>query len=414
MVQVIIPRLIPVLVRDVSFTLGDVTLGNRVTSTLLIALVDATAPYHPTAVGIFTRFERQPESEWTGTNVNTAMLYAAYHSLRGMVPHREDVWITYLTDFGLDPEDVMDMNTAAGIGSAAGKGAVQARLHDGMNQTGNYADTTGYAPVNTAHELVDAGRWQPAIHRVGLGTYTVQQFVTPQMANMEPYADFNPREFRHPVPTSSNPENWDAYKAQVDEVLEASANLTDEEKMMAELFDNKIVSLGYSFINVAVANRLSPADFARLDFLSMLAAVDSSIVTWQEKWCHDAVRPFSTVRHVYGDELVTAWGGPGKGTMEIPASQRRSYIPEADHTEYLSASTCGCYAHGQSLRRYFGTNELNWAMPYPAGSSRIEPGITPTEDIELHFATWTDFEESCGRSRVLAGVHFQAAVYSAT
>ncbi len=63
MEQVIIPRLIPVLVRDVSYTLGDVTLVNRVTSSLLTALVDATAPYHPTAVGIYTRFERQPESE---------------------------------------------------------------------------------------------------------------------------------------------------------------------------------------------------------------------------------------------------------------------------------------------------------------------------------------------------------------
>ncbi len=410
MEQVIIPRLIPVLVRDVSYTLGDVTLVNRVTSSLLTALVDATAPYHPTAVGIYTRFERQPESEWTGTNVNTAMLYAAYHSLRGMVPHREDVWITYLTDFGLDPADNMDLTTAAGIGAAAGKGAVAARLHDGMNQTGNYADTTGYAPVNTAHELVDASRWQPLIRRTGIGQYTVQTFVTPQLANTALMSDFNPRDFRHPAPTASNPENWDAYKAQVDHILEVSANLTDEQKMTAEFFDNKIISLGYSFIGAAVQNHLGPADFARVDFLSMLAAVDSSIVTWQEKWRYDAVRPVTAVQHVYGDELVTAWGGPGMGTMEIPASQWRSYIPEADHPEYPSASTCGCYAHGQSLRRYFGTDELNWAMPYPAGSSRIEPGITPAEDIELHFATWTDFEESCGRSRVLAGVHFQAAV----
>ncbi len=142
--QVIIPRLIPVLVRDVSYTLGDVTVVNRVTSTLLIALVDATAPYHPTAVGVFTGFDRRPQEEWNPTNVNTAMLYAAYHSLRGTIPHREDVWITYLTDFGLDPADNMDLSTAAGIGAAAGKGAVAGRLNDGMKQTGNYADTIGY------------------------------------------------------------------------------------------------------------------------------------------------------------------------------------------------------------------------------------------------------------------------------
>lgn len=408
--QVIIPRLIPVLVRDVSYTLGDVTLVNRVTSTLLIALVDATAPYHPSAVGVFTRFDRRPQEEWNPTNVNTSMLYAAYHSLRGVIPHREDVWITYLTDFGLDPEDNMDLTTAAGIGAAAGRAAVEARLHDGMNQVGNYADTTGYQPVNSAYELVDAGRWQPELRRVGIGQFTAQTFVTPQVADSAPMASFNPRDYRHLAPEASNPENAEAYKAQVDHILEVSANLTDEQKMSAELFDNKIVSLGYSFINAAIANQLGPADFARVDFLSMLASVDSSIVTWQEKWRYDAVRPFSAVRHVYGDELVTAWGGPGMGTMEIPASQWRSYVPTSDHPEYPSASTCGCYAHGQSLRRYFGTDELNWTMPFPAGSSRIEPGITPAEDIELHFATWTEFEEECARSRVYAGVHFQAAV----
>ena len=144
------------------------------------------------------------------------MLYASYHSLRGAIPHREDVWITYLTDFGLDPADNMDLTTAAGIGAAAGKGAMAARLHDGMNQTGIYADNTGYQ-------------------------------------------------------------------------------------------------------GAAVQNHLGPADFARVDFLSMLAAIDSSIVTWQEKWRYDAVRPVSAIQHVYGDELVTAWGGPGMGTMEIPA-----------------------------------------------------------------------------------------------
>lgn len=410
MAQVIIPRLIPVLVRDVSFTLGDVTMVNRITSAILIALNDAVAPYHPTAVGSFTRLERQPQEAWNPTNVNTAMLYAAYHSMRGMIPHREDVWITYLTDFGLDPAAGDDPTTAAGIGTAAGKGAVAARLHDGMNQTGNYADTTGYQPVNTAYELVDAGRWQPQLRRTGIGLYTEQTFVSPQKANTPPLADFNPRDFRHPAPTASNPENWDAYKAQVDHILETSANLTDEQKMTAEFFDNKIISLGYSFIAAAVQNQLGPAEFARADFLSMMAADDSSVVTWQEKWRYDAVRPVTAVQHVYGDELVTAWGGPGMGTMEIPASQWRAYIPESDHPEYPSASTCGCYAHGQALRRYFGTDELNFTMPYPAGSSRIERGITPAEDIELHFATWTEFEEECAKSRVYAGVHFQAAV----
>ena len=59
-----------------------------------------------------------------------------------------------------------------------------------------------------------------------------------------PSPSFNPRDYRIPAPSASNPENSEAYKAQVDHVLEVSANLTDEDKMMAEFFDNKIVSVG--------------------------------------------------------------------------------------------------------------------------------------------------------------------------
>ena len=118
----------------------------------------------------------------------------------------------------------------------------------------------------------------------------------------------------------------------------------------------------------------------------------------------DAVRPATAIQHVYGDELVTAWGGPGMGTMEIPASQWRNYFPEADHTEYPSAFTCGGYAHSLALRRYFGSDELNWTVSYPAGSTRIEAGITLATHLEMHFATWTDFEESCGQSRDLVGI----------
>jgi len=54
--EAIIPRLVPVLISQVSPTLGDVTLVNRVNSVTIMAMMDALAPYHPTAVGAYTRF----------------------------------------------------------------------------------------------------------------------------------------------------------------------------------------------------------------------------------------------------------------------------------------------------------------------------------------------------------------------
>ena len=49
-------------------------------------------------------------------------------------------------------------------------------------------------------------------------------------------------------------------------------------------------------------------------------------------------------------------------------------------------------------------------MTFRAGSSLIEPGVTPAEDLTVTFETWTELEELCGQSRVWAGVHFPAAV----
>ena len=304
----------------------------------------------------------------------------------------------------------MDPNTPVGIGNLAGMGAVAGRLHDGYNQVGGYADTTGYSPVNTPTALIDPSRWQPDIMRGGIGIHALQQFVTPQMANVEPFSDFDPREFRVPPPADSDPENWEAYQAQVDEVLDISANLSDEQKMLAEIFDNKVVSFGASFQVVSRSLGLSVAENVMVDFLVMLAIHDATIPTWQEKWRWDAVRPFSAIEHVYGDELVTAWGGPGKGTMEIRASQWQSYLQEADHPEYPSASSCVCTAQAQAMRRFTGTDELNWTIRFPAGSSRIEPGITPAEDLEVNIATWTAFAQTCGESRVWAGVHFYPSI----
>lgn len=405
--EAIIPRLVPALIAEVSPTLGDVTLVNRVNSVTILALWDALAPYHPTAVGAYTRFDRRPESEWTERNMNTATLHAAYHALSSMIPGTEPVWREMLVSAGLDPDDKsMEPDTAAGIGNAAGGGAVAARFHDGYNQIGGYADNTGYQAANTATELIDPSRWQPDILRKGIGIYAAQQFVTPQMADVAPFSDFDPREFRVPPPADSDVENWQAYKAQVDEVLAISASLTDEQKMLAEIFDNKVLAFGASFQVVSRRLGLSIAENVMVDFLVMLAIHDATIPTWQEKRRWDAVRPFSAIKYVYGDEMVTAWGGPGMGTMEIPASQWRSYLQEADHPEYPSASSCVCNAQAQAMRRYTGTDELNWVIDFPAGSSRIEPGMAPAEDLQVTIATWTEFAETCGASRVWAGVHF--------
>ncbi|WP_231757960.1 vanadium-dependent haloperoxidase [Microbulbifer elongatus] len=425
-IEAVIPYVAPVTFQYVSATGGDATLVLRITTQITNAWFDASAPYHPSAVGVYSRLGRRPANESANNrNINIALLYASYRVLNTLLPLQHTTWRAMLEVQGLDPDDnSTDLTTPIGIGNAAGMAVAEGRLRDGMNQVGDetrsgplraanpmpYMDYTGYQPINTAYTLFNPSRWQPDIQRKGMGLYKIQQFVTPQYAFTEPYSYKSPRRYRALPPIASFHWNFAAYKQQADEVLVASANLTDEQKLMAELFDNKIESLGFSAGFAALSQELSLMEFIHFDFLTNMAAHDAGIFVWQEKRRYDAVRPFSAIQYIYGKQPVTAWGGPGQGTQSIPANTWKSYLEEADHPEYPSASTCFCTAHAQSARQYLGSDALNWSVPYTAGSSRIEPGVTPASDMTLEFPTWTSLEENCGQSRVWAGVHFQAAV----
>ena len=205
--------------------------------------------------------------------------------------------------------------------------------------------------------------------------YTIQNFVTPQYSVTEPYSDIDPREYRVDPPSDSDYDDLEAYTAQVDRVLERSANLTDEQKMLVEFFDLKARDIILSPTTKDVDDVI---DFVQLGFLLHMAQWDAGHRGWQEKARFDAVRPITAIRYLYGDELVTAWGGPGRGTVELPASQWVSYVQNADHSDYPSATTIFCAAYAQAFRRYSGTEEIeSFRTVRRAGSSVIEPEITP-------------------------------------
>jgi hypothetical protein len=423
--DVVIPAVVPIIFEVLSP--GDAPLILRTTTLLNNVWFDAIAPYHPTATGINSTIPTRPAAEHTDRNRNIAIFYASKHMLDSLYPAHRTAWRAMLMSVGLDPENQsQDLSTAIGIGNHAGAAVVAFREHDGMNQLGDersrrtrdrgdigrrYADYTGYEPENSAYELEDAGRWQPAILDNGGGIFRVQQFITPQYRNVVPFSYRNPGRFRAPRPRASDPRNEALYRQQVDQVLDASANMTDRQKMIAELFDNKIASLGFSALFVSVSRNMSLEEFVHYDFLTNLAAFDTGIAIWQEKTRYDAVRPHTAIRHVYGTQPVRAWGGPGRGTVnDLPANEWRSYLPVADHPEYPSASAAFCAAHAQSSRLYFDSDVLGWSIDVDQGSSVIEPGHTPQTNITIGWSTWSEFEQECGMSRFWGGVHFAAAI----
>jgi hypothetical protein len=421
-IEVVIPAVIGPLFQTTSP--NDAPLVLRTTTVITNAWFDALAPYHPTAVGVYSRLGRRPAAEAaTNRQKNIALLYASYHVVNSLMPRFNAEWRAMLTSVGLDPDDAStSLTSPVGIGNKAGRAVAAAREQDGMNQLGDeggtvydrrpYANYTDYQPVNTAYRLVNPSRWQPNLVTPGNGTFFVQQFVTPQWGLTEPYSYHNPNRFSAPPPIASNHHLPHLYKAQADEVIAAQAALTDYQKMVAELFDNKIRGLGFSALFVAQSRGMSLDQFVHYDFLTNLAAFDGGIATWNEKFQFDTVRPFSAIRFLYGKKKISGWGGPGKGTVDdLPGNEWRSYLNTGNHPEYPSGSACFCAAHAQASRRFLGSDNFGWSVPAPAGSSVVEPGVTPAADITLGpWNTFTEFEEECGLSRLWGGVHFRAAI----
>ena len=431
-----IPHLAPFILEEVSPTLNDPSILFRYVTLLLNGAFDAVAPYHETAVGVSSRISHLPVSESkTNENPNIAVMYAEYRMMLEFAPHRTDYWREMMVTHGLDPDDesgldldcsvVQNITSAASIGNFAAKCILDAHRNDGYNQFGTetdgvaFGDTTGYVSVNTHNSLNDPSRWQPLVARNLQGDIVPQKFATPQYANVEPYSDFDPRSIRVPPPVSSNPVNEVAYLAQTDAVIEASHNITDEQKMLIEFFDNKLRG---SIFRPVLSNYHDTVDFVQWDFLVNMANYDTGIVVWQEKARYDAVRPASTIPYLYGHELIKARGPPGGDPVEIPASEWTPYVNTANHPEYPSATAALCATDAVVWRFFSGTDEIGkyvnmeedlvggYAGIRPAGSSFWERGHTPVEDTYLGFDTWTEYAEKCGASRVWAGVHFWPSV----
>lgn len=430
---VITPRLARYIAEaEVSPTANDVSILFHYATLLGVAGFDAIAPYHPTAVGVYSRLGRRPAAESvTERNVNIAVLFAVYRVTMAFAPENADGplgWRSMLTVVGLDPDDRSeDLSTPQGIGNLAGRMVVAGRRYDGMNWLGEatngmrFADTTNWQPTNSGYNRFNPSHWQPLTLRQGPARYQIQRHVTPQWADTEPWSMIDPRAHRFPPPNDSYVKNLEAYRAQVDYVLEVSSHLSDEQKMKVEFFDNKIRDL-LGIINPAKIGPTRVSFWA--NFLVMTAAYDAGVIAWQEKLRYDAVRPVTAIGYLYPNAMVTSWT-PERGFVEVLGPFWQSYIETPDHTEYPSGTTCTCVAYARAMQLFTGSDEIpgfrtpqGGTVPgtegisgvFQAGSSRREPGRTPSADLEIHYSTWSEWARDCGESRIWGGAHFRPSV----
>jgi hypothetical protein len=207
-------------------TRTDPTIAARALAVVHTAIYDAWAAYDPVAVDSRGRLRanpelRQPAAERTLDNKTKAVSFAAYAALVDLFPAQQDAFAAQMRQLGY-AIDGSDRSTAAGVGTAAAQAVLDYRHQDGANQLNNYADYTGYEPVNswdTPLDEIDPDHWQPLCVLTDAGVkngmpatppagnncdppnYKRQSFLTPFWAKVKPFALTKPNQFRPSGPT---------------------------------------------------------------------------------------------------------------------------------------------------------------------------------------------------------------------
>src|SRR5438552_10531699 len=217
------------------------------------AVFDAWAAYDGVAIG--TRLGgalRRPARERSLANKNAAISFAAHRAAVDLFPgDKASVFDPLMASLGYDPgENSTDVRTPAGVGNVAGAAVLAFRHHDGANQLGDepggipgvpYADYTGYKPLNAPMDIRlpfdpssvhDPSRWQQLRYVDGSGTLVTPGFVGAHWQEVTPFAMASNSALR----SETGPAKFGtaAYDLQCRELVELSAALTDEQKLIAE------------------------------------------------------------------------------------------------------------------------------------------------------------------------------------
>ena len=256
----------------------------------------------------------------------------------------------------------------------------------------------------------------PSSSSNGAGGFVLQKASTPQWFKVIPFALDNPREFPPPKKYDQVLAPSDAYNAQAQKVLDYSANLTDEQKVIAEYWaDTGGTELppGHWALNAQFVSRRDGHTLGqdvKLFFAITNAVFDAGIASWTGKRDTDSVRPITAIHYLFTGKKVRAWAGPFLGTQIIDGADWQPYqattVVTPPFQEWFSGHSVFSRAGAEILERFTGSPCFGDDYKNPAGASRVEPGVTPKTPVVLHWRTFKEASDQAGMSRRYGGIHF--------
>jgi len=392
------------------------------------AMFDAWAAYDATAVGTQLKGTlRRPLIERTDINKQKAVVFAAYRVLIDLFPSQKATIDAAVIALGYDVTDSsVDTATASGIGNTVAAAILAFRHTDGSNQLGDlhagaYSDYTGYVPKNApdtnnpaTNVVADPDHWQPLVVSDGNGGFVAQKFAGAAWGNVKPFALTSGSQFRSTAVLSKfgSPE----FRAKCQVVIDASANLTDKDKVLTEYWADGPGSVNPPGHWMVFADFISNRDGLSLDkdvqlfFLVANAEFDAGIACWDTKRVYDSIRPLTAIHVAFKGQQIRAWGGPFIGTINMMGEsfgtfQSITFVTPA-FPSYLSGHSTFSAAGAEVLKRFTGSDNFGNTLTFAAGSSTLEPGAVPATTLNVPLNTFSDAAVSAANSRITGGIHF--------
>ena len=224
---------------------------------------------------------------------------------------------TQMMAIGLDPfDDNMDPTTSVGLGNLIGKRATEwLEANDQLGKANDWIDTVGLERIEARHGMTSSwNQWQPSYAGSGRfqgirpGVVTKQTFVAPSLGVFS-YLYMNESDFinlglQAAVPSLDMSES--AYLTRSRMFMEAQKDLTDRQKAVAELANNKITSSVFLIVSWVPLLKLhaSTEEYQALydDFsivTSGCAEYAGIHAAWRHKRTYYAGRPQTIVRSLF-------------------------------------------------------------------------------------------------------------------
>lgn len=348
-----------------------------------------------------------------GASVEAAIAQAAHDSLVSLFPAQRANFDQQLTeDLALIPEGEAKQ-VGAELGAKAAQLIVADRAHDGSDaatQNQSYAFSQ------------EPGKWRVDPTNPG------QKPLGAHWGEVRPFVVSSSSQFRAAPPPSIDSSQYAEAFAEVFRLGGDGVNTpTERTQEQTEVglywaYDGTPTLCApprlYNQLTMQIANDRGISDnleLARLLAILNVSMADAGITSWESKFFYNYWRPVTAIRESdagtgptgKGDGNAQTFGDPSWTPLGAPASNLSAINFTPPFPAYVSGHATFGGALFQTLRNYFGTDNISFTFTSDELNGVTVGGDGNTRPLQPRsFSTLSEAEEENGQSRIYLGIHY--------